>query len=180
MNYRGTVIGGGWIIDLVYAFRLSHHSPCSTALSRFFSYVHSAIGFQDLSAELQKEVIDLQKRMAVELQPLVLESTLTMQKILECPDHSARLKLVRHFVQAETKRLSTKKAIQTMFGERSTPWLTKTEAKLFKTQKDPAPSSSSSSVPSEEPVSDAAGDSVRKSTDSTASESFFSEDDAFQ
>ena len=125
-------------------------------------------------------MIDLQKRMAVELQPLVLESTLTMQKILECPDHSARLKLVRHFVQAETKRLSTKKAIQAMFGERSAPGLTTkaAEASLFQTRNDSE--SSSSSVPSEGNVSDAAGDSVRKSTDTTASESFFSDDDAFQ
>ena len=124
-------------------------------------------------------MIDLQKRMAVELQPLVLESTLTMQKILECPDHSARLKLVRHFVQAETKRLSTKKAIQAMFGERSAPGLTTkaAEASLFQTPND---SKSSSSVPSEGNVSDAAGDSVRKSTDSASSESFFSDDDAFQ
>lgn len=122
-------------------------------------------------------MIDLQKRMAVELQPLVLESTLTMQKILECPDHSARLKLVRHFVQAETKRLSTKKAIQAMFGERSAPGVSTkaAEASLFQTRND-----SESSVPLEEPESDAAGDSVRKSTDTTASESFFSDDDAFQ
>jgi len=44
------------------------------------SELPSAIGFTDLSPELQKEVQDLQKRMTVELQPLVLESTLTMQK----------------------------------------------------------------------------------------------------
>mmetsp|Transcript_18974 Transcript_18974/g.29229 ORF Transcript_18974/g.29229 Transcript_18974/m.29229 type:complete len:408 (+) Transcript_18974:215-1438(+) len=40
----------------------------------------SAIGFQDLSPALQEEVKELQKRMAVELEPLILESTLTMQK----------------------------------------------------------------------------------------------------
>lgn len=54
--------------------------------------------------------------MAVELKPLVLESTLTMQKILEAEDHTARLILVRHFVEAETKRLQTKKALQGMFS----------------------------------------------------------------
>ena len=75
----------------------------------------SAIGFDDLSPALQKEVNDLRNRMAVELQPLVLESTLTMQKILEAKDHTARLKLVRHFVEAETKRLRTKKAVKGMF-----------------------------------------------------------------
>ena len=39
-----------------------------------------------------------------------------MQKILECPDHTARLLLVRSFVEAETKRLTTKKTITGMFS----------------------------------------------------------------
>jgi hypothetical protein len=49
--------------------------------------ITSAIGFGDLSAELQQELQELQKRMAVELKPLVLESSLTMQKILEADSH---------------------------------------------------------------------------------------------
>jgi hypothetical protein len=114
-----------------------------------------------LSAELQKEVIDLQKRMSVELQPLVLESTLTMQKILECPDHTSRLQLVRHFVEAETKRLKTKKAIQSMFSEKA----------LGKEATDAL-----SSIPPEEQISGNA--SMSESTG--ASKSFFSDDDAFQ
>lgn len=76
----------------------------------------SAIGINDLSPALQKEVAELQKRMAVELQPLVLESTLTMQKILEAESHTERLRLVRYFVEAETKRLNTKKALKGMFS----------------------------------------------------------------
>lgn len=76
----------------------------------------SAIGFQDLSPALQEEVKELQKRMAVELQPLVLESTLTMQKILEAEDHTARCNLLRYFVDAERKRLSTKKSLKGMFS----------------------------------------------------------------
>jgi len=76
----------------------------------------SAIGFQDLSPALQKEVQELQKRMAVELQPLVLESTLTMQKILEAEDHKARCKLLKFFIDAERKRLSTKKSLKGMFS----------------------------------------------------------------
>lgn len=80
----------------------------------------SAIGFQDLPQELQQEVVQLQKRMAVELQPLVLESQLTMQKILECGTHTDRLKLVRSFVESETARLRAKKAFQGMIaGETS-------------------------------------------------------------
>jgi hypothetical protein len=93
--------------------------------------------------------------MAVELQPLVLESTLTMQKILECPDHTSRLLLVRHFVEAETKRLKTKKAIQSMFSG-------KTGGKEL--------TENLSSIPSEEQISGSA----------SASKSFFSDDDAFQ
>lgn len=79
----------------------------------------SAISFQDLTPSLQKEVQELQKRMAVELKPLVLESTLTMQKILEAEDHNARVKLLRYFVEAETKRLNTKKALRGMFSSGS-------------------------------------------------------------
>lgn len=75
----------------------------------------SAIGFQDLSPELQAELIDLQKRMTAELKPLLLEQTLSMQKILEAANHEARVKLMRYFVDAEKKRLTAKKVLKSMF-----------------------------------------------------------------
>jgi len=75
----------------------------------------SAIGFTDLSPALQQEVKELQKRMAIELQPLILESTLAMQKILEANTHCDRLNLLRFFVNAERKRLEAKKTLQGMF-----------------------------------------------------------------
>jgi hypothetical protein len=77
--------------------------------------ITSAIGFGDLSAELQQELQELQKRMAVELKPLVLESSLTMQKILEADGHTARCKLLKYFVTAERDRLSTKKSLKGLF-----------------------------------------------------------------
>lgn len=58
--------------------------------------------------------------MSVELQPLALESTLTMQKVLEANDHTERLLLVRNFMEAETKRLGTKRALQGMFSGKTT------------------------------------------------------------
>ena len=76
----------------------------------------SAIGFSDLSPSLQKEVQDLQKRMSVELKPLVLESTLTIQKILEADDHKARCLLLKHFMDVEKKRLDAKSTLQGMFA----------------------------------------------------------------
>jgi hypothetical protein len=76
----------------------------------------SAIGFQDLSPELQGELIDLQKRMTTELKPLLLEQTLSMQKILEAADHEERVKLMSYFVEAERKRLQAKKTLKNMFG----------------------------------------------------------------
>mmetsp|Transcript_7314 Transcript_7314/g.15657 ORF Transcript_7314/g.15657 Transcript_7314/m.15657 type:complete len:465 (-) Transcript_7314:148-1542(-) len=79
----------------------------------------SAIGFGDLSPELQVELQELQNRMAVELQPLVLESSLTMQKVLEAKDHSARCKLLKYFMQAETTRLNTKKSLKGLFSSES-------------------------------------------------------------
>lgn len=75
----------------------------------------SLISFEDLTPELQKEVTDLQKRMSQELEPLVLEASLTMQKILEAESHSERCKLVKFFIDAERKRLSAKKSLQGMF-----------------------------------------------------------------
>mmetsp|Transcript_23287 Transcript_23287/g.26811 ORF Transcript_23287/g.26811 Transcript_23287/m.26811 type:complete len:540 (+) Transcript_23287:81-1700(+) len=84
------------------------------------SELPSAIGFTDLSPELQKEVQDLQKRMTVELQPLVLESTLTMQKILEGDDHKARVNLLRYFVDEERKRLEARKVLRGIFSTEST------------------------------------------------------------
>jgi hypothetical protein len=53
--------------------------------------------------------------MAVELKPLVLESSLTMQKILEADGHTARCKLLKYFVAAERDRLCTKKSLQGVF-----------------------------------------------------------------
>lgn len=122
----------------------------------------SAIGFEELSDDLQKEVKELQKRMATELQPLVLESTLTMQKILEAEDHAARLKLVKYFVESETKRLSTKRALQSIF--------TKTGSLSSLNDDD---------VPPEERVEE----SVSKKNTSTSSQPsslFIDEEDAFQ
>jgi len=75
----------------------------------------SAIGFDDLSPSLQQEVKDLQKRMQQELKPLVLESTLTIQKILECEDHGERVDLLRYFVEAEKRRLDAKATLKGMF-----------------------------------------------------------------
>jgi len=122
--------------------------------------MNSSIGFQELSAELQNEVIELQKRMSLELQPLVLESTLTMQKILECPDHRSRLELVKSFVEAESKRLTTKKTITGMFSSKSDPTI---DESLF---------------PPEEQISEADDSTARKSSE--RSRPFFSDDDAFQ
>lgn len=76
----------------------------------------SAIGFDDLSPQLQQEVQDLQKRIAEELQPLVLESTLAIQKVLEADGHEERCKLLTHFMNAEKKRLDAKKQLQGMFS----------------------------------------------------------------
>jgi len=76
----------------------------------------SAIGFDDLSTALQQEVKDLQKRMQLELKPLVLESTLTIQKVLECDDHTQRVNLLRYFVDAEKRRLDAKATLRDMFS----------------------------------------------------------------
>jgi hypothetical protein len=116
----------------------------------------SAIGFQDLTPELQQEVQELQKRMSVELEPLVLESSLTMQKILEAPDHKARCKLLNHFMDAETKRLKSKKSLKAIFSG-STPTVTQ-------------------DIPAEEMISD---DSESQKPESKSS-AFFDEPDSFQ
>ena len=61
-------------------------------------------------------LVDLQKHMTAELKPLLLEQTLSMQKILEAGDHEERVELMRYFVDAERKRLSAKKTLKSMFG----------------------------------------------------------------
>ena len=126
----------------------------------------SAIGFQDLSAELQEEVKELQKRMGVELKPLVLESTLTMQKLLEAENHHERLQLLKYFIEAESKRLSTKKTLQGMFSGGVT--------------------SSDASIPAEErieePKAEKPSNADKKKTEEEkpSSSIFFDEDAAFQ
>jgi len=120
----------------------------------------SAIGFGDLSPELQVELQELQKRMAIELQPLVLESSLTMQKVLEAEDHSARCKLLKYFMQAEATRLNTKKSLMGLFSDVSDS-LTKDE----------------DGIPADEMIP--AKDSKKKAEEKKPS-SFFDEPDAFQ
>jgi hypothetical protein len=118
----------------------------------------SAIGFGDLSPELQKELQELQKRMAVELQPLVLESSLTMQKILEAEDHKARCRLLKYFIQAEVTRLSTKKSLQGLFSSVGSDFESSIQG--------------ASSIPPEEMISEEEKD--------LKSPTFFDEPDAFQ
>jgi len=54
--------------------------------------------------------------MQQELKPLVLESTLTIQKVLECDDHGERVDLLRYFVDAEKRRLDAKATLKGMFS----------------------------------------------------------------
>ena len=92
--------------------------------------------------------------MAVELQPLVLESTLTMQKLLETENHESRCKLLQYFIEAERKRLSTKKSLAGMFAGNSANLASDVpeEERLEPTKKKPDDSSSSpKSIITDEP-----------------------------
>lgn len=97
-----------------------------------------------------------------------------MQKILEAKDHTERLKLVRYFVVAETKRLNTKKALKGMFSGTAASIMTSESAMSQEML---------SSIPPEELVPDES--SSRRPQDEKASQtnvqsSFFSDEDAFQ
>jgi len=117
----------------------------------------SAIGFGDLTPELQQELQELQKRMAIELQPLVLESSLTMQKIIEAKSHSERCKLLKYFMQAETTRLATKKSLKGLFSS---------EGESLSTVEEGIPANEMLSSTNDE--------------EETKSSSFYDEPDAFQ
>lgn len=114
-----------------------------------------AIGFQDLSPELQNELKDLQQRMGIELKPLVLESSLTMQKILEADSHKARLRLMKYFMKSEITRLNTKKSLKGLFAMRAD-----------------ATSTVSKSMPPEE--------MIPSEPEEAKSSTFYDEPDAFQ
>eukprot|EP00571_Detonula_confervacea_P010155 CAMPEP_0172307480 /NCGR_PEP_ID=MMETSP1058-20130122/8323_1 /TAXON_ID=83371 /ORGANISM="Detonula confervacea, Strain CCMP 353" /LENGTH=482 /DNA_ID=CAMNT_0013019653 /DNA_START=32 /DNA_END=1480 /DNA_ORIENTATION=- len=120
----------------------------------------SAIGFQDLSPELQSELVDLQKRMTAELKPLLLEQTLSMQKILEAADHEERVELMRYFVDAERKRLQAKKTLKSMFGG--------------------SPAMVASRESSEESIAAAASTPTEKVEEESKSQFFADDEDAFQ
>lgn len=111
-----------------------------------------------MTPELQNEVTELQKRMAVELEPLVLEQSLTMQKILEAEDHKARCRLLKYFMEAETRRLESKKTLKNIFSRTSS-----------------ATTSDEPSFPKEEMVSD-----LPSEPKSSPSSTFFDDEDAFQ
>jgi len=121
--------------------------------------IPSAIGFQDLSPELQAEVQKIQKRMEVELRPLLLESSLTMQKILEADGHKERLDLLKYFMDSETRRLNSKKTLKGIFS-------TTTTAEPVAT-----------SFPPEEILPT---DDLKSADEDSSSSTFFDEPDAFQ
>ena len=124
----------------------------------------SAIGFQDLSPELQSELAELQKRMTSELKPLLLEQTLSMQKILEANDHDDRVELMRYFVDSERKRLQARKTLKSMFGGGAL-----------------AGEDSETIVEKKEAASSAASKSVATKEDTPKQQIFFDDDeDAFQ
>ena len=94
--------------------------------------------------------------MAVELQPLVLESTLTMQKLLETESHAARCELLQFFIEAERKRLSTKKSLAGMFagktaGLSSIPEEERLSSTSKKDKKDDDDNQTSKSIITDEP-----------------------------
>jgi hypothetical protein len=106
--------------------------------------------------------------MAIELQPLVMESSLTMQKLLEAEDHKARLKLLKYFMDAECRRLDTKKRLKGIFSSGSL---------------DASTSATSSTIPKEEMLLDKEDKPATSRNDGDASSSksiFFDEPDAFQ
>jgi len=123
----------------------------------------SAIGFQDLTPELQNEVKELQKRMSTELLPLTLEQSLTMQKILEAPDHRARCKLLTYFMNAETRRLESKKTLKGLFSTSSTSGTSST---------------SDAGIPAEEMIAD--DTKLPEPKTSSSPSAFFDDEDAFQ
>ena len=96
--------------------------------------------------------------MAVELKPLVLEQSLTMQKILEAQDHKARCRLLKYFMDAETKRLESKKSLKGLFSSSS------------------ATLAPGAAIPPEEMITD----DVKSSPEARPSATFFDEEDAFQ
>lgn len=155
----------------------SKQDLCIYISTQFFllSFCISAIGFQDLTPELQAEVQELQKRMAVELQPLVLESSLTMQKILEANNHSERLGLVKYFMDAETKRLESKKTLKGIFS--STTASSGGGGSSTATETMPP---AESSIPPEEMISSDDNTKSKSEGDGTETSSFFDEPDAFQ
>jgi len=94
----------------------------------------STVDFDDLPPSLQQEVDHHQQRMQVELRPLLLESSLTVQKMLETKDHKARLELLCIFINNERKRLEAKSALKRMFAGLSKTVLTEENAHVLELQ----------------------------------------------
>lgn len=109
----------------------------------------ASIDISSLTPELQKDVMELQKRMVIELKPLALESTLALQKILEADTHQQRVKIVRLFVDAECRRLKAKQLIRGMFSSTSAGLVTTAEEE--KVNNIAVPSSPRSSILLDEP-----------------------------
>ena len=134
----------------------------------------SSINFSDLSRELQQEVQELQKRMAIELRPLMNESTLTMQKLLEGKDHGERLRLLKEFMTCEIQRLKTKKSLRGMLSSAGASSNSVEEDGIPPEERLSGTSSGSSSS------SNLKDDDSSSTTSTSRSTIFTDEEDAFQ
>ena len=107
--------------------------------------------------------------MNVELQPLMLESSLTMQKILEAADHQARCKLLKYFMDAETRRLESKKTLKGLFSSNTA------------LDESIGSSSTTADMPAEEMISESDVPPAKLPTEpKTGPSTFFDDEDAFQ
>mmetsp|Transcript_1533 Transcript_1533/g.2510 ORF Transcript_1533/g.2510 Transcript_1533/m.2510 type:complete len:320 (+) Transcript_1533:2-961(+) len=78
--------------------------------------IPKVININELPPELQLEVKGLQKRMSEDLAPLQVRDNYDLQLMMESKSHSDRLNLIEGMVAKETKRLETKKSLQSLFG----------------------------------------------------------------
>jgi len=85
------------------------------------------VSFEDLPADLQRDVANYRERLMDETAPLAEEQTIGIQRLLQTTSHDDRLQLFHNMVTKEQNRLVARRTLRAVFGEGKSDTTTKKE-----------------------------------------------------
>jgi len=71
-----------------------------------------AVSYADLPDDMKREINTLKSRIAAEVEPMILENNLAVQKLLSARSHISRLELFTRYFETERKRLEARESLK--------------------------------------------------------------------